>query len=98
MSNLSLKGFVVAACILVLAAPCEASGRPHNEVPLSGAENAYNPIPNAGGTLIAYVRTGWGRPGGTGGFGRSNLVSEVMLMDASGRVASDRPLADAFLY
>ena len=68
------------------------------EVLLSATENAYNPVPSPDASLIAYVRTGWGRPSGTGGFGRSNLVSEVMLMSADGRAASGGPLADAFLY
>lgn len=67
------------------------------EVLLSETENAYNPIPNRDGSLIAYVRTGWGRSGGSGGLGRSNLVSEVAVMDADGNVLTKQPLADAFL-
>jgi hypothetical protein len=30
---------------------------------LLSKENAYNPIPSPDGKYIAYVRTGWGRPG-----------------------------------
>lgn len=67
------------------------------EILLSETENAYNPIPNPDGSLIAYVRTGWGRLGGSGGFGRSNLVSEIAVMDADGNVLTKQPLADAFL-
>ncbi|HEX8564632.1 MAG TPA: hypothetical protein VF648_03115 [Pyrinomonadaceae bacterium] len=67
------------------------------EVLLSETENAYNPIPNKDGSLIAYVRTGWGRPGGSGGFGRSNLVTDVSVMDSNGRILTKQPLADAFL-
>ncbi|MEJ2010300.1 MAG: hypothetical protein P8Z30_19455, partial [Acidobacteriota bacterium] len=59
--------------------------------------NAYNPIPSPDGKMIAFVRTGWGRNHGISGFGRSNLISDVMLMDASGKVLSSKPLADAFL-
>lgn len=68
------------------------------EVLLSETENAYNPIPNSDGSLIAYVRTGWGRPGGSGGFGRSNLVSDIHVMDIDGNVQTKDALADAFLY
>ncbi len=67
------------------------------ETLLSDTENAYNPIPNSDGSLIAYVRTGWNRNRGIGGFGRSNLVSEVAVMDADGNVLTKQPLADAFL-
>jgi hypothetical protein len=67
------------------------------EILLSETENAYNPIPNSDGSLIAYVRTGWNREGGSGGFGRSNLVSEVAVMNADGNVLTKQSLADAFL-
>jgi Tol biopolymer transport system component len=60
-------------------------------------DNAYNPIPSPDGKRIAYVRTGWGRPGGSGGFGRSNLVSEVAIMDVGGNLAAKNPVAEAFL-
>jgi len=49
------------------------------EVMLSETENACNPIPSPDGSVIAYVRTGrWEK--GSGGLGRSNLRSEVMVM------------------
>jgi Tol biopolymer transport system component len=60
-------------------------------------DNAYNPIPSPDGRYIAYVRTGWGRLGGSGGFGRSNLVSEVMVIDQNGTAITARPLTDMFL-
>jgi len=67
-----------------------------NETLLS-TENAYNPIPSPDGRYIAYVRTGWGRPGGSGGFGRSNLLSEVMVIDENGAPITATPLSDTFL-
>jgi len=67
------------------------------EILLSETENAYNPIPNADGSLIAYVRTGWYREKGSGGFGSSNLVSDIAVMNADGNVLTEKPLADAFL-
>jgi hypothetical protein len=69
----------------------------YRDVLLSESENAYNPIPNQDGSLIAYVRTGWGREGGSGGFGRSNLRSEVMVMNVDRTLLTKEPLADAFL-
>ena len=68
------------------------------EILLSEMENAYNPIPGPDGSLIAYVRTGWGRPGEIGGLGRSNLISEIAVMNADGNVQTQKSLADAFLY
>jgi hypothetical protein len=62
---------------------------------LLSTENAYNPIPSPDGRYIAYVRTGWGRPGGSSGFGRSNLVSEVAVIEASGSLIEKNPVADA---
>jgi hypothetical protein len=47
--------------------------------------------------MIAYVRTGWGRPGGSGGFGRSKLVSEVFVVTNDGKPISEAPLSDTFL-
>jgi hypothetical protein len=67
------------------------------EVLLAETENAYNPIPNPDGTLIAYVRTGLNRARGSGGLGRSNLRSDVMVMKADGTLLTAIPLADAFL-
>lgn len=64
---------------------------------LLSAEAAYNPIPSSNGKMIAYVRTGWGREGGSGGMGRSNLVSEVMVMTDAGTPISGTPLTRTFL-
>ncbi len=83
---------------VALLIPSQPLAQNTNEVALSETENAYNPIPSPDGQLIAYVRTGWGRPGGSGGFGRSNLRSEIAVMTPSGDVLTRSPLADAFLY
>jgi WD40-like Beta Propeller Repeat len=64
---------------------------------LLSTDNAYNPIPSPDGKLIAYVRTGWGRRGGTGGFGRSNLVSEVAVISADGTLLTKSAIADTFI-
>ena len=64
---------------------------------LLSTENAYNPVPSPDGKYIAYVRTGWGRPNDSGGFGRSNLVSEVEVIDSGGKLVANSPVADAFL-
>jgi hypothetical protein len=64
---------------------------------LVSTENAYNPNPSPDGRHIAYVRTGWGRPKGSGGFGRSNLVSEVTVIDASGNLVTKNAISDGFL-
>lgn len=47
------------------------------------------------GQWIAYEETGWGRPGGSGGFGRSNLtsISHVVRIDGT----DDRVVSDMFL-
>jgi len=76
---------------------CTTPERPFNEILLSESENAYNPIPNRDGRLIAYVRTGWDREGGSGGTGRSNLRSEVMVMGSDGTLITQEPIGDAFL-
>jgi hypothetical protein len=70
-------------------------GQTPNETLLS-LENAYNPIPSPDGRMIAYVRAGWGRPGGSGGFGRSNLISEVFVVTNGGKPTSEAPLTDTF--
>ena len=71
-------------------------GQSFNETLLSEKENANNPIPSPDGKMIAFVRTGrWEK--GSGGQGRSNLRSEIMVMDDQGHLLTDKPLADAFL-
>jgi len=67
------------------------------ETQLAPSENAYNPIPSPDGSLIAYLRTGWGLPGYDVGTGRSSLGSEVMLISADGRKLTQEPLVRAFL-
>lgn len=74
-----------------------ASAQQTKEILLSETENAYNPIPSPDGSMIAYIRTGWGRNLPFLSQGRSNLISEVKVMDANGRVLTEKPLADSFL-
>ena len=87
-------------CIRLIIFSCLAvpilAGQTQNET-LLPLENAYNPIPSPNGKMIAYVRTGWGRPGGSGGFGRSNLVSEVLVVTNDGKTVTETPLTDTFL-
>lgn len=64
---------------------------------LLSKENAYNPIPSPDGKYVAYVRTGWGRLAGSGGFGRSNLVSEIAVVDGNGNLVAKTPRVGAFL-
>jgi hypothetical protein len=59
-------------------------------------ENAYNPIPSPDASGIVAVRTGWRRPGGSGGLGRSNLVSNLIILDREGHTLSSKPVADGF--
>src|ERR1019366_10358060 len=59
-------------------------------------ENAYNPIPSPDGLKIVAVRTGWHRGGGSGGLGRSNLQSHLIILDRIGRTLSPLFHADSF--
>src|SRR5260370_11385903 len=88
----SCIGLIIFFC---LAVPI-LSGQTQNET-LLPLENAYNPIPSPNGKMIAYVRTGWGRPGGSGGVGRSNLISEVLVATNDGKLVTETPLTDTFL-
>jgi len=57
--------------------------------------NGTAPLVSPDGKMIAYVETGYGRPGGSGGFGGSNQLSVTHIMDADGtndRVVSDMSL------
>jgi hypothetical protein len=85
---------VLILSALLLMSPAQS---PASSETLLSPDNAYNPIPSPEGKYIAYVRTGWGRPSGSGGFGRSNLVSEVAVMDVGGNLAAKNPVAEAFL-
>jgi hypothetical protein len=75
------RSTLLVVCGLALLYPFASLARNATEVLLSETENAYNPIPSPDGKLIAYVRTGWGQAGRTTGFGRSNLRSEIAVMD-----------------
>ena len=93
-NNVPCMFLALLALALILDTGAEAQDL--NETLLS-TDNAYNPVPSPDGRYIAYVRTGWGRPGGTGGFGRSNLASEVIVIDENGVSVTAKPLADMFL-
>src|ERR1017187_3029248 len=73
-----------------------ASANALAQVQLSN-ENAYNPIPSPHGLKIVAVRTGWGREGGSGGLGRSNLRSDLIILDRAGRTISPSFHADSFV-
>ena len=93
------KNHIVMASTLIfstLLLPYRTQSQTSTETLLS-ADNAYNPIPSPDGKYIAYVRTGWGRHVGISGFGRSNLVSEVVVVDANGNLVKKNPVANAFL-
>ena len=94
----SYKGMRIfsAICLAILLKSPILRGQAGKEILLT-SENAYNPIPSPDGKLIAYVRTGWGREGGSGGFGRSNLVSEVAIFDSEGKPMKGFPSVDSFL-
>ena len=59
------------------------------------SHNGTVPMVSPDGQWVAYVETGWGRPGGSGGMGRSNLTSLVHAVRADG--SDDRLVADMFL-
>jgi len=57
--------------------------------------NGTRPQTSPDGKWIAYEETGWGRPGGTGGFGRTNLISISHVIRTDG--TDDRVVSDMFL-
>ena len=59
------------------------------------SRNGTVPMVSPDGKWVAYVETGWGRAGGSGGFGRSNLVTLVHAVRADG--SGDRLVSDLFL-
>lgn len=59
-------------------------------------ETAYDPLPSPDGKHVAFVLTGRRQSGGTGGFGRSNLRSQIGFANASGTLIQDTT-ADGFL-
>jgi hypothetical protein len=58
--------------------------------------NAYNPVPSPDGSLVAFVRTGWGRMKPAFDLGRADLVSEIEFASTTGKPLK-RPEVDAFL-
>ncbi len=59
------------------------------------SHNGTRPQTSPDGQWIAYEETGWGRPGGSGGFGRSNLISISHVARIDG--TEDRVVSDMFL-
>jgi HEAT repeat protein len=90
---------------LARAVRAEAEGRKLFPFLASGAtsareaefpsKNGTQPMVSPDGRWIAYVETGWGRPGGTGGTGRSNLLSLVHAVRSDG--TNDTIVSDMFL-
>jgi HEAT repeat protein len=67
----------------------------------SAAESVFpsvqgtGPVVSPDGKWVAYVETGWGHPGGSGGMGRSNLLSITHVARRDGSL--DRVVSDMFL-
>jgi hypothetical protein len=59
------------------------------------SQNGTVPMVSPDGQWVAYVETGWRRPGGTGGNGRTNLLSLTHAVRADG--TGDRIVSDMFL-
>jgi hypothetical protein len=59
------------------------------------SQNGTVPMVSPDGQYVAYVETGWGRPGGSGGFGRSNMMSLTHITKSDGK--DDRIVSDMFL-
>jgi hypothetical protein len=59
------------------------------------SRNGKTPMTSPDGQWVAYEETGWGRPGGSGGFGRSNLISITHVVRTNG--TQDRVVSDMFL-
>jgi len=75
----------VVACLLLIGQATFATAQQQQETLLFEL-NAYEPVPSPNGKLIAYVLTGRKLEGGSGGFGRSNLQSDVKFCDPSGQM------------
>ncbi len=59
------------------------------------SRNGTVPMVSPNGKWVAYVETGWSRPGGSGGTGRSNLTSLAHAVKCDG--TDDRVVSDMFL-
>ena len=84
----------VAGCLLLAFVATLAAAQRHEAILLDA--NAYDPVPSPDGKLIAYVVTGRKLQGGSGGFGRSNLETDVKFCDPDGQTLST-PQREGFL-
>lgn len=84
-----------ALCLLSIGLAASSAAQRQQETLLFDL-NAYDPVPSPDGRLIAYVLTGRKLEGGSGGFGRSNLQSNVKFCDPSGQTLQN-PYAEGFL-
>jgi hypothetical protein len=75
------------ACLLVCMSVGLCSAQQQETLFLN--EAAYDPIPSPDGKLVAFVLTGRKHFGGSGGFGRSNLRSQVGFADSDGSTSKD---------
>ncbi len=76
--------FKVAACILIFGSAVVIAADQQRERQLFDV-NAYDPVPSPDGKMVAYVLTGHDPWHGSGGFGRSNLRSELRFYSPSGQ-------------
>jgi hypothetical protein len=58
------------------------------------SKNGSVPMVSPDGQYIAYEETSWGRPGGSGGLGRSNMNSLIHVVKSDGK--DDRIVSDMF--
>jgi Tol biopolymer transport system component len=85
----------IVACLLLIGQATFAPAQQQQETLLFEL-NAYDPVPSPDGKLIAYVLTSRKLDGGSGGFGRSNLQSDVKFCDPSGQMLQS-PKIEGFL-
>jgi hypothetical protein len=97
-----MVGAALAYFLLAALYGCSQPSTGIDSARLLSSENAYNPIPSPDGKYIAYVATEWGHSRHEnefyiGGMGRASLVSDVEVMDSSGKVLAPHALYRMFL-
>jgi hypothetical protein len=93
-SNLIVSFLILCLVPLIFTNRANRKDAQSAQETLLTTDNAYNPIPSPDGKYIAYVHTGWGE-GFVTGMGRSDLVSDVKLVNAEG-VPALRTLAKRY--